>query len=236
LHEICHSIPDSEFHPQENQGHVTLVTSNPLFGRGDSYQGTPSGVPQRTHRKKCGFSRRRMAIPSRNAAPAHVVAGSRTFFVTSSIAEKRNLLQSDRAAALFVRVLYEYTAQGKFRLHEFVVMPDHFHVLITVGKELTIERAVQFIKGGFAFRAGKEFGFRAPVWQNGFSEVRIVEANAFERTAEYIRDNPVRRGLASSPEQFLYSSANPRFELDPMPQGLKPFAVLHHDGMAKAMP
>jgi len=41
------------------------------------------------------------------------------------------------------------------------VMTDHFHVLITVEGEMTIERAVQFIKGGFAFRAGKELGLRA---------------------------------------------------------------------------
>jgi len=69
-----------------------------------------------------------MAIPIRHADPENVAAGARTFFVTSSIAGKRNLLQSDRSARLFIRVLYDYCAQGKFRLHEFVVMPDHFHV------------------------------------------------------------------------------------------------------------
>jgi putative transposase len=130
-----------------------------------------------------------VSIPHRHADPQGVTANARTFFVTSSISGKRNLLQSDRSAALFVRVLYEYRAQHKFRLHEFVVMPDHFHVLLTVERDLTIERAVQFIKGGFAFRAGREFGFRAPVWQKGFSEVRIANSNAFLRTSEYIRNN-----------------------------------------------
>jgi hypothetical protein len=67
-----------------------------------------------------------MAIPSRYADPLHAVAGARTFFVTSSISGKRNLLQSDRSAGLLVRVLYDYRAQGKFRLHEFVVMPTIF--------------------------------------------------------------------------------------------------------------
>ena len=76
-----------------------------------------------------------------------------------------------------MRVLYDYRAQGKFRLHEFVVMPDHFHVLLTVEAELSIEKAVQFTKGGFAFRAGRELRFRAPVWQKGFSEVRILEGD-----------------------------------------------------------
>jgi putative transposase len=165
-----------------------------------------------------------VSIPHRHADPQSVIANARTFFVTSSISGKRNLLQSDRSAALFVRVLYEYRAQHKFRLHEFVIMPDHFHVLLTVERDLTIERAVQFIKGGFAFRAGREFGFRAPVWQKGFSEVRIADSSAFLRTSEYIRNNPVAEHLVVEAAQYAYSSAHPGFELDDPPQGLKPIS------------
>ncbi len=76
-----------------------------------------------------------MAIPSRHSESSRVIADARTFFVTSSIRGKRNLLQSERAARLFLDVLYGYRAQAKYLLHEFVVMPDHFHLLITVGRE-----------------------------------------------------------------------------------------------------
>src|SRR5713226_284703 len=122
-----------------------------------------------------------MAIPLRHSNPLHVIAGARTFFVTSSISGKRNLLQSDRSAGLFIRVLYDYRTQRKFRLHEFVVMPDHFHALLTVECDMSIERALQFIKGGFAFRAGRELGFSAPVWQKrllggAYRRCRLVTA------------------------------------------------------------
>jgi putative transposase len=127
-----------------------------------------------------------MSIPSRHADPSHVVGDSRTFFITSSIAEKRNLLQSSRSAGLFIQILYHYRDQRKYRLHEFVVMPDHFHVLLTVDSEMTVERAVQFIKGGFAFRAGRELGLRAPVWQRGFSEVRVHDLDRFQKVVNYI--------------------------------------------------
>jgi putative transposase len=177
-----------------------------------------------------------MAIPSRHADPLNAVAGARTFFVASAIVGKRNLLQSDRSAGLLVRVLYDYRKQKKFRLHEFVVMPDHFHVLITVESETTVERAVQFIKGGFAFRAGRELGFTAPVWQKGFSEVRVVNSGAYLHTSQYIRNNPVARHLAAEAAQFPYSSAHPGFELDPAPQGLKPVLAPILIGTAKAMP
>jgi putative transposase len=177
-----------------------------------------------------------MAIPIRHSDPARIVASERTFFVTSSIAEKRNLLQSDRAAKLFVRVIYDYRTQGRYRLHDFVVMPDHFHLLITIDQNMSIERAVQFIKGGFAHRAGKELGFRAPVWQKGFSEVRILDADAFARSSEYIQNNPVVQHIVSSAGEFEYSSAHVGFEIDAAPQGLKPVVNLSFRGMAKAMP
>src|SRR6266566_76891 len=127
-----------------------------------------------------------MAIPLRRADPANITAGLRTFFVTSSIADKRNSLQSHCAAQLFIDVLYQYRSQHKYLLHDFVVMPDHFHMLITVGHEISIERAVQFIKGGFAFRAGRELRFTPPVWERGFSEVRIYGSEALARVWEYI--------------------------------------------------
>jgi REP-associated tyrosine transposase len=145
------------------------------------------------------------------------------------------LLQSDRSARLFVKVLYEYRSQGKYRLHEFVVMPDHFHLLLTVDSNLTIERAVQFIKGGFAFRAGRELGMRAPVWQRGFSEIRVTDAAAYARQWEYIRQNPVAARLAGVPEAYAYSSANAGYEPDPPPQRLKP-VELDPVGTAKAIP
>jgi putative transposase len=163
-----------------------------------------------------------MAIPLRRSDPVKIVAGRRTFFVTSSIAEKRNLLQSHRSAELFIDVLYQYRSQHKYLLHDFVVMPDHFHMLITVGHEISIERAVQFIKGGFAFRAGRELGFKPPVWERGFSEVRIYGSQAIARVREYIAQNPVKRRLVRSPTEYAYSSSNARFEVDEVPQGLKP--------------
>jgi putative transposase len=101
---------------------------------------------------------------------------------------------------------------------------------------MSIERAVQYIKGGFAFRAGRELGFRAPVWQKGFSEMRVLDAKAYLGIAEYIRNNPVRRGLVLEAAAFPHSSAHVGFELDAAPQGLKPVGFGIANGMAKAMP
>jgi putative transposase len=115
-------------------------------------------------------------------------------------------------------------------------MPDHFHLLLTVECGMTIERAVQFIKGRLAFRAGRELGFIVPVRQRGFSEVRILDADTFLRTGDYIRNNPVVRHLVSEAKRNPYSSAYPGFETDVAPKGLKLVSRVHSSGTAKAVP
>jgi REP element-mobilizing transposase RayT len=69
-----------------------------------------------------------------------------TYFVTSSTVRRKPLLQSQRMAQLFIDTLEHYRRERKFALHEFVVMPDHFHALLTVAEHQTLERVVQFIK------------------------------------------------------------------------------------------
>ena len=116
----------------------------------------------------------------------------------------RALLQSERNATLLIDVLRSYVAARKFELHDFVVMPDHVHLLIQVGGDTTIERAMQFIKGGFSFRLRKEFGYLGEVWQGGFSEVRVDDRQGFLQYRHYIAQNPVKAGLVDSPEKFPY--------------------------------
>jgi REP-associated tyrosine transposase len=188
-----------------------------------------------TYTARIGSYISRMATPSRHSNASNISSDSRTFFVTSSTHNKRSLLQSERSAGLFVEVLYHYRAQRKYRLHEWVVMPDHFHLLLTVGSDMSIERAVQFVKGGFAFRAGKELGARAPFWQKGFSEVRVFDGQQYAEIRDYIRNNPVKKHLVAQPEEYLYSSARPGFELDSPPQRLKPVEIVAFGDMAEAI-
>jgi len=145
-----------------------------------------------------------MAIPTRNSDPKQIARTSRTFFVTTKTSMGRVLLQSDRNATLFIDVLRSYVAVKKFNVHDFVVMPDHVHLLMTVNGDMSIEKAVQFIKGGFSYRLKKETGYAGEVWQNGFSEVRVNDEGSFAKYREYIAQNPIKVGLVSEPEEYPY--------------------------------
>src|SRR5439155_10930581 len=91
------------------------------------------------------------------AAPPRGNTGHTCYFITASTFQKQSLFQSERMAQLFLEVLLHYRKQGKYLIHEFVLMPNHFHLLITPLE--TLERALQLIKGGFSHRARKELGF-----------------------------------------------------------------------------
>jgi putative transposase len=145
-----------------------------------------------------------MAKPVRKASPTRILSPSRTFSVTTKTSMGRALLQSERNATLLIDVLRSYVAARKFRGHDFVVMPNHVHLLITVQGGMTIERAMQFIKGGFSYGLRKEGGYGGEVWQRGFSEVRVDDRQSFLRHRQYIAENPVKGGLADSPETFPF--------------------------------
>jgi len=121
---------------------------------------------------------------------------------------------------LFVRTVQEYRQQGKFLLHDYVVMPDHVHLLIT--PNIAIEKAVQFVKGGFSFRAGKEFGLTGRIWNHRFDGKTVEDWQAFEAVRRYIRRNPVKAGSAEEESGYEFSSAHSTAELDDVPEGLKP--------------
>ena len=96
---------------------------------------------------------------------------------------------------------------GKITVHDFVIMPNHVHILMAVPGEMTLEKAMQQIKGGFSFRANKELGFRGEVWQRGYSDVRILDDQSFQQHREYIENNPVKVGLANLPEEYPFGTA-----------------------------
>jgi putative transposase len=136
----------------------------------------------------------------------------RTYFVTAVTAQRRRLFQVTASAELFVKVLLDYHQQGRFLLHAFVVMPDHFHAIITPAPDVSLEKAMQYIKGGFSFRLKSKL----EVWMRGFNETQILAEDKFLNCLQYIEDNPVRRGHSSTPRDYPYSSAAVG-RPDPMP-------------------
>src|SRR6185437_10140654 len=149
------------------------------------------------------------------------------YFVSTQTEGRKPFFRHERWARLMIATLEHY-AETEYALDAYVIMPDHFHLLITPSR--AIERAVQIIKGGFSFRAKTEFAWKGGIWQEGFTDHRIRDEEDWRRHIEYIRQNPVRAGLAS--ESVLYPYMN--FPRQEFPQGLKPPVAVGLDVRAEA--
>jgi putative transposase len=154
------------------------------------------------------------------AAPFRGNTGRGVHFITTSTFQKQNLFQSDRMRRLFVDVLFRYRDHERFLVHDFVIMPDHFHLLIT--PVVTLERTMQLIKGGFSFRAKRELEFVHEIWQPSYYDRRVRNFEEFLAYSEYIRQNPVKKGLVSAAQEYVYGSAWSEYRMDEAPQRLKP--------------
>ena len=146
----------------------------------------------------------------------------RTFFVTSNTLGQRPFLQSDRMARLLLDVLQTNRKLERLLLHEFVIMPNHFHLLLTPAVHVSLEKVMQYVKGGFSYRVKKELNLNVPIWQASFTNHRVRGAADYNHHRTYIWDNPVKAGLVECPERFPYSSAFSGMDVDPAPPVLKP--------------
>ena len=90
-----------------------------------------------------------------------------------------------------------------------VVKLDHLHLLITP-TDITLERTMLLIKGGFSHRLASKL----PAWQRGFTDHRIRDASDYNIRRNYLRLNPVSARLSDNAESYPFSSANPKLRLD----------------------
>ena len=119
-------------------------------------------------------------------------------------------------------------AEKDFLLHAYVIMPDHFHLLISPSD--TLEKSLQLVKGGFSFRAKRELEWKFDIWQPGFTDHRIRDEEDWQRHLAYIRTNPVEAKLVGDPVHYEFMG----FPSIAFPQGLKPRVSGDVDVRAKA--
>ncbi len=140
-------------------------------------------------------------------------------FITCSCYRRQPLLGSKRRRDLFLTVLEQVRRRYEFVVLGYVIMPEHFHLLISEPQERTPSTVMQALKLGFARRvlmqmrrrrhpAQPELFERTPqhIWQKRFYDFNVWTERKRIQKLRYIHRNPVQRGLVASPEQWRWSS------------------------------
>jgi REP element-mobilizing transposase RayT len=150
------------------------------------------------------------SLPANRVFPPDPLASSGRAFVAVD-----RLLDASASGPLFLRrpeiaqmvvaaLRHGDTELHRYQLHAFVVMPNHVHLLVT--PYVVSTEWLGPLKGFTAHQANLLLGQRGPFWQDE-SYDHLVRPGGFDRVRGYIEMNPVKAGLAATPEQFPWSSA-----------------------------
>jgi hypothetical protein len=147
---------------------------------------------------------------SRVFPPAGLASAGKAFVAVDRLLDVSTTgplsLRRPEIAEMVVAALWHgERALHRYQLHSFVVMPNHVHLLAT--PHVLAAQWLGPLKGFTAHQANLLLGTRGPFWQEESFD-RLVRSGAeFDRIRAYIEQNPVKAGLALTPEQFMWSSA-----------------------------
>jgi putative transposase len=121
--------------------------------------------------------------------------------------QKQPKLAEEKHRDVFVRLLEELRVKFRFAVVGYVVMPDHFRLLMREPEIDTAANAVEMLQARYRRRYNSSARSDEQVWENRFSDTHIVGADAIAATLAAMHAEPVKAGLVSSSEEWKWSSA-----------------------------
>lgn len=147
---------------------------------------------------------------------------SATYLVTAPTFHRKRLFQNQRFGEVLTEILMQCRQQYDFLLHDYVIMPDHVHLLLTADADADIAGIVRSFRLTFTDQLMREFGYHGEIWSNEVSQRSIETAEDFAAVARHIHSNPVRGGFCEHEREYGMSSRSSRWVLDPAPEALRP--------------
>ena len=118
-------------------------------------------------------------------------------------------LKDERVAECVSRTLKFHDGE-KYRLHSWVIMPNHVHALLTPADRVHLPDILHSIKSFSAQQANKILGRTGQFWQHETFDRYIRNQEHFAAVVRYIENNPVKAGLCERPEMWRFGSAYER--------------------------
>jgi len=129
------------------------------------------------------------------------------FSVTKCVQPKRPVL--DEETREFVVSSFRFCVErGDIELGAFVVMPDHFHILMGLRKDWTLSYWMKCLMSFVSAKTTSRLQVFGCHWQQGFYDTQVHSEKQFDYLTDYIHGNPVRADLVKGPEEWSASSAD----------------------------
>ena len=130
-------------------------------------------------------------------------------FLTFSCYHRLPLLAQMQMEGGFLDALEQIRRRFEMRVFGYVVMPEHVHLLVSEPADNLLSKAIQILKTSVSIKARKEDKRAAgelPFWQARYFDHNVRNYAGFVTQLRYLHRNPVKRGLCTAPEDWLWSS------------------------------
>jgi putative DNA methylase len=115
--------------------------------------------------------------------------------------------------AEIVQANFWYHDSTKYKLHAWVIMPNHAHVLIEMG-DVPLAKVLQSLKGFTAHESNRVLRRSGQFWAEDYFDRYIRNDRHLSSAIRYVENNPTKAFLVRSPEEWPWSSARYRSKDD----------------------
>src|ERR1700761_8701271 len=126
-------------------------------------------------------------------------------FITISCYHRQSFLNTSASRDMFVETLEETRQKYEFRVAGYVVMPEHVHLLVSEPNVGTLSTVLQVVKQRTTRKVNDVI--KGQMWQRRFYDFNVFTQEKQTEKLHYIHENPVKRGLVLSAEDWQWSSA-----------------------------
>jgi len=139
------------------------------------------------------------------------------YFVTTVTNNRSEIFRNPKNCKLLLVTIEYFKLMLDYKLYGFCIMPDHLHLIIHPCGRYDFSYIMKMIKGSFSRKLNKINDKEGQIWQKGFYDKCITDSLQLILSLEYMHNNPVKAGLVTSPEEYLYSSYNHYIKTDYLP-------------------
>ena len=139
------------------------------------------------------------------ARPLRVEYPGAFYHVTSRGNERRKIFHAKSDYEKFKTYLKESQEKFSYLLHSYVLMGNHYHLLIET-PEGNLRRIMHYINGAYTNYVNRRKGRSGHLFQGRYKAILVDRDNYLLELSRYIHLNPVRAGIAESPQAYPCSS------------------------------
>ncbi|MHB8155614.1 MAG: transposase [Candidatus Omnitrophota bacterium] len=137
-----------------------------------------------------------------------IIPGNAALHVISRGNNRSTVFHSDNDKLKYYTLVGELKDENKIDVFHYCLMNTHIHIILNLNPESTLSRFMKQLNLTYFHYYRKKYGYFGHFWQDRFKSNIIDTDSYLLQCGKYIELNPVRAGMVSYPEEYLFSSYN----------------------------